>query len=418
MRTFRRIKVAVSSVVSLRKAPFPYKAMLAISDDIDGMTWSQFRSLTRFIRTRKQTEYGVGLGLDFAESCWIYSPPVTSGGPASRRISVFNGLTPDAESPDLEELSHYIRSGWIDTLHSLGDFSSYTKFGVKCTREHAVRAAGIFYRQGIDLPVWVNHGNSFNTQNIGIKAWHGGGRFGDESYLGDLLGDLGISFLNTVTNTGPMETEIAPLASPWGRPLWSFTRSFAGPTTDSEIISAAARAGQRDESGVAMVYYWHPHMLQWQLSDEQLSTIVASRSLAIFGQHLGFTRGKPFPESGIEALRRLRSYQDRGDILVSRTSRLLEYMRQQKCLRWSSRLQDDRLVIDIKSVHDDIYGPQKPMLSRLRGITFLVDEPETTDITIQGEPIFAGELVRSPPGSDASIGIAWHSADTTDYTPT
>src|SRR3954451_9505413 len=52
--------------------PFPYRGMLAISSDCDGMTVGTFESLHRFLNTREETPWGEGLGLDISDSMWAY----------------------------------------------------------------------------------------------------------------------------------------------------------------------------------------------------------------------------------------------------------------------------------------------------------------------------------------------------------
>lgn len=52
----------------LRKFPFPYDAMLAISSDIDNATVKKFEDYHQFLNTKEQTSHGQGLGLDIGDS--------------------------------------------------------------------------------------------------------------------------------------------------------------------------------------------------------------------------------------------------------------------------------------------------------------------------------------------------------------
>ena len=47
----------------LRKFPYPYNAMLAISSDIDDTTLEEFKTYHEILNTKEQTPYGQGLGL-------------------------------------------------------------------------------------------------------------------------------------------------------------------------------------------------------------------------------------------------------------------------------------------------------------------------------------------------------------------
>jgi hypothetical protein len=58
----------------LRDFPLPFSAMLSIVNDIDGTHLSTFRELHEFLNTDSETRYGVGLGLDIADSFWMYGP--------------------------------------------------------------------------------------------------------------------------------------------------------------------------------------------------------------------------------------------------------------------------------------------------------------------------------------------------------
>lgn len=61
-----------TSIAQLRKFPYPYDAMLAISSDIDNTTVEKFEKYHRFLNTLEQTSYGPGLGLDIGDSAWFY----------------------------------------------------------------------------------------------------------------------------------------------------------------------------------------------------------------------------------------------------------------------------------------------------------------------------------------------------------
>ena len=58
--------------VWLRKFPYPFKAALAIASDIDSCSARDFEEIHRFLNTTEMTAMGPGLGLDVADSMWMY----------------------------------------------------------------------------------------------------------------------------------------------------------------------------------------------------------------------------------------------------------------------------------------------------------------------------------------------------------
>ncbi len=81
-----------------------------------------------------------------------------------------------------------------------------------------------------------------------------------------------------------------------------------------------------------------------------------------------------------KAFRNLEDEYRSGEILVTRTSRLLEYCLQQKYLNWSYHQGAAGIRIIIKNVQDPVFGPFVPSINQLFGLTFYV--PENVDVQI------------------------------------
>lgn len=62
------------SFYHIRDYPLPFSAMLSIVNDIDATRLSTFKEIHEFLNTESETRYGVGLGLDIADSFWMYGP--------------------------------------------------------------------------------------------------------------------------------------------------------------------------------------------------------------------------------------------------------------------------------------------------------------------------------------------------------
>ncbi|GMA59652.1 hypothetical protein GCM10025859_00920 [Alicyclobacillus fastidiosus] len=114
-------------VYGMRKFPYPYQAMLAISSDADSETLRKFNLVHEFINTTQMTPLGKGLGLDFSDSFFMYNGDNEPGyvdinhEPMSDELSYFKGVSDQPYAASV--INRYIHDGWIDTMHTYGDFS-------------------------------------------------------------------------------------------------------------------------------------------------------------------------------------------------------------------------------------------------------------------------------------------------------
>jgi SAM-dependent methyltransferase len=406
--------------VELRRFPYPYRAMLALSSDIDQTTPARFREVHRFLNTHEETSMGPGVGLDVADTFWLFHPRSTSRDPANRVMSYFGGLEVGAApSDDAEEIAHYVRSGWIDSLHTYGNFSGVAGSASRCTRRHAEAAIEALRAADLRIRVWINHGDRNNVQNLGTYDYMEGDRPGTPAYHWDLLRDYGVEFVwsSTGSFTFAESSKIVPVARQDGSPSWEFTR-FSNAHFEDALrwgLSPAVAAQLRRTRDYAVL--WHPPHLHVQLSDENLDAIVEREQIAIVAQHLGATR--PLLRLGgptVAALRRLDERQERGEILVARTERALVYNRNRELVRYSVTRDGDRTAIDIVGVDDPVRGRFVPSLEDLAGLTFRVRDPGRVDLLLASQPLDEALIQRNPSdGVAPSIGLKWHEPDLTDH---
>ena len=166
---------------------------------------------------------------------------------------------------------------------------------------------------------------------------------------------------------------------------------------------------------------WETHELHRQITKQRLDQLVQERKFSIVAQHLGKeSDGFPFNPIDIQALQLLKTYQDEGKILVARTSRLLDYARAQKFVRYSITQIEGKTYINIKSIEDSVLKPTMPTMDEIRGLTFYVDDPNNTYVLLNLTSIPKEQLQRN--GSDRngkkSIGVKWYTPDYTDYSRT
>ena len=136
---------------------------------------------------------GPGVGLDIANSLWLYKPPHPK--PDRNNIAYFTDLSWERLSPYAAEIMVYARAGWIDTLHSYGNFSRVRDGWMPFRRAHAERALEVLLRNNVRIPVWVNYGDRNNRQNIGDHEWMQGDRPEAPEYHADLLRAYGTEFI-------------------------------------------------------------------------------------------------------------------------------------------------------------------------------------------------------------------------------
>jgi hypothetical protein len=150
-------------LVSVRPYPFPYRAALALNNDVDSMSREAFEDWHGFVNGREPTAYGPGLGLEVGDSFWVWAGPPN--------ILALHRCYPDqpspTDSPDLPRIVELSRAGWLDTLHSLGNWrppadGDRSQLGKRREAQYALEKLD---RLGVKPRVYVNHSSS--PSNVG-----------------------------------------------------------------------------------------------------------------------------------------------------------------------------------------------------------------------------------------------------------
>jgi len=401
-----------TSMVPLRKFPYPYDAMLAISSDIDNTTVEKFETYHQFLNTLEQTSHGPGLGLDIGDSAWLFVVNDSllnldqEGHKAEYSMAYFQGLNVNVRK-DSEKISHYFKVGWIDSLHSFGDFSR-NDGSVKFTRDLAVAAWKTMNESGFKPKVWINHGSESNVQNFGaynpktLFKYQAGDNPKSPYYHTDLTLDNGIRYVwNSIgMSQFSYDNPLFPIKLRDGRQVWGFQRYT------HDVVN-----GKYD-------WTWETHELHRQITEQRLKQLVLENKFSIVAQHLGKgSDGFPFNPIDIQALRLLKTFQDEGQVLVARTSRLLDYARTQKCVRYSNVQIEGKTYININSIEDSILKPTTPTMDDIRGLTFYVEDPDKTFVLLNMNLISNEELQKNGPdrSNKRSIGVKWYRPDYADY---
>ncbi|MCL2059530.1 MAG: hypothetical protein FWH01_10840 [Oscillospiraceae bacterium] len=452
--------------IRLRDFPYPYSAMAALINDCDNTTPRSFERYHRFLNTRGETIYGPGLGLDISDSFFAY----TSASDYNLVMTFFLGADPGARK-DARRIERYIRCGWIDAMHTYGDFSAPDGAGgagsaedgdgvggvedaggaggepVGFSRELGAAAYASLRRDGIYPIVWTDHGNEGNVQNFGSYGPGASSRYklGDlpragERYHTDFTVPGGVKYVWDARHSSRFGYDFPLTARTLrdGQKVWSFSRYTGGGATNggtannggATTVGGATNGGVGYYATAASGWDWYPDGLRRTLTEERLQALVADRQYGLFAQHMGFYGEDYIYEAeDVAALRLLAEYQyERSAILVAGTARLFEYATAHRFVSYEAYSSDGGAggpnaggpyaVINILSVADPLFPEPEPSVERLRGLTFYCDDPDRVKVFVNSAPLNDSELSRN--GVDhtgrPSVSIRWRPNDDTDYT--
>ncbi|KRW91583.1 hypothetical protein SD51_07950 [Alicyclobacillus tengchongensis] len=403
-------------VYGMRKFPYPYQAMLAISSDADSETLRKFNLVHEFINTTQMTPLGRGLGLDFADSFFMYNGNNEPGyvdinhEPMADELSYFKGVSDKPYAASI--INHYIHVGWIDTMHTYGDFSRVNPHQTLFTRQLAEQAIEALKANGDVITVWTDHGNKSNVDNFGnygkstFYSYQQGANPWSKYYHTDLTIPYGIRFVwpDSSSDEFGMKSMIYPLMLPDGQRVWGFWRyTNVGYT----------KKGDPE-------WDWTPFNLDEQLTPAHFAQIEREHEYSIVAQHLSGTNYPGvLPKSAVEALRLLAAQYHKGKILVTRTSRLLTYNVAQQYVWYDVTYGQGKAYIHIRAILDPVFGKYVPTIDEIRGLTFYTSNPAETVLEIGNTPVPARFVQDNhSDGVHPSVAITWWPVDTTNYAET
>jgi hypothetical protein len=405
-------KTSDSNNDDLRKFPYPYNAMLALCSDIDDATLDDFKAYHEFLNTKEKTSYGEGLGLDVGDSMWLYMadsyPKPSKQGHGSDAVMTYYKGIDITKKNDADEIIHFIKCGWIDCIHTFGDFSTKNEKGTSFTRQLAIDGWKTLNDIGFKPKVWINHGNRANVQNFGagttstFMSYQQGDNPKSVYYHTDITIPDGIKYVwNSInSNIFGMDYPLFKISLRDGHNVWGFSR-YTNILTKGKID-----------------WDWTPKDQYRQLTKDNLDGIVKSQQYSIVAQHFGVATQNLFTQQNIQALTLLKQYQDNKKILIAKTTRLLDYALAHKYLMYNKVAENNITYINIVGINDPLFGKIAPQLDNLRGITFYTDDAKNTVLLLNGNRISQDEIQinSADETGKASVSIKWFSPDYTDYT--
>ncbi|HAA02125.1 MAG TPA: hypothetical protein DCE18_01995, partial [Syntrophobacteraceae bacterium] len=314
--------------VRLRPMPFPYLAALSICSDIDECDRRTFLAVHQFIN-----DPDGGLGLPIADSFFA-----VGRSPGQLAYFLSDGRSP---GPDAELIVKAIRAGLIDSLHSWGDFND-TPPQPSELRDIASRLTEDFTRRGLQLKVWINHGDPCNRQNLRARLQPGysGGDPGSPFFTLDLVRALGIKYYWwSELVDWPLSGREPPVTmrvtvQPFINHLKNVIKILIGHRqlirTTAQVTDLCLPARFADGTTL-MAFNRHlrrfrepstRHTLHYTLTPAVLDELMAEQGYLILYTHLGMPRfegGELLPAADLRALQYLAGLYHQGKIWVAPT---------------------------------------------------------------------------------------------------
>lgn len=393
--------------VTLRKFPYPYKAMFAICSDVDhAISLSAYVEFMKYLNTEEQTAYGWGVGLEVSNSFWFFNAT------GDNQLSYFHGLSKQ-ESDFASVCRELWESGHIDTLHSYGNFDTG---GFE--RKYAEMAMDELEKQSRVIPVWVNHGNDNNHQKIGPYPNFNGAQPDSTAYHFDLLKQHGTSFFWAGRTTHVCGQNANPSLNHQAQQLLQVlvlktkyrntNRPLPDPANHLLIPTKMADGNeliefQRFISRYGEVKNTDLNDLGVQLKESNLSALVKSGGYMLLYTHMNenLPEGQPLPETVDAGFRRLAKYSHEKDLLVTTNSRLLQYADVSEHLSWKASRESG--ITQLKLFRDD-KRPLSP--GELQGLTFYCPNPESLRLYC-GDTILPVQVNPADSSGKSSVSVIW-----------
>ncbi|PKH01068.1 hypothetical protein CXF72_18700 [Psychromonas sp. MB-3u-54] len=392
--------------VKIRKYPYPYQAMLTICSDLDETPNKDiYFETARYLNTTKETLLGKGVGLEVGNTIFFDMP--------AHNFSYTN-----TDNDGREKIHKLIQSGHIDCLHSFGDFV--------ISREKIEKYWSVIRQGERKIEVWVDHGQAATNLDNDIMQGQGA-EIGAAAYHTDLTvqsGGLPFIWKGRVSSCVAQNAKRS-YASIFNRKqfkassktiLLEFIKGWLARLGNQKYAMHSANKVLRktmltDGSPVLEFMRCNPSWggvsifdsargIHNVLTPAVLNTLVKNQGCSIFYSHLGkvFSEREPFSEQTRQAFELLASYQQKKQILVTTTRRLLGYNRTVEELGFVVKLQGGETQIHFTTAYcgEDLHG-----------LTWYVDKPEKTSLYVNGEKYLNLQINQPDQTNRSSVSIAW-----------
>lgn len=404
-----------TETITLRDFPYPYKAGLAISNNIKGTdSREEFVAVQKYLCTEQTTPWGRGLGLEVGNSFCFYD---FSG---KSNFIVFD-TTDSLNEETAALLTEFIESGYIDAMNTYGNFGQGEFNPI-----YAEKALIFMHEHGLSIPIWINNTNPNDRQNLGRMVNQSGDNPEHLYYHAYLLPDFGIRYIELGGYTNVVGQEAASNINRWFKKAYEFVISVWHSTRAKRLdldwnnrlinpyhlddnqrflrfrrfinIRGHAPFKELDVSHTAL-----------QLESQILNRLTEMGGYTIVCTCLGSNDAYSewIPESVRKALRGLANRFRGGQILVTTISRLLDYYIVHQFLKWEWSKSEGEYVINILGIEPPIELGFEVDEDMLQGLTFYTPDPENTRIFFKGEIVSPLEVNEPDESGMGSVSIPW-----------
>ena len=393
--------------VSLRKYPYPYRAMLAICSDLDETPNKDiYFETTRYLNTTEETSLGKGVGLEVGNTIYFDMP--------EHNFSYTN-----TDDDGRQKIHKLIESGHIDCLHSFGDFVNDRALIEK--HWNTIQAG----KRKIE--VWVDHAQAPTNLDNDIMQGQGA-EIEKPAYHSDLTiqsGTLAFIWKGRVTscvaqnvkrsyraifNPKHVKTSIKTIVIEFIKGWFARfgSEKYAMHKNNKVLRKSTLVDGTEVNEFMRCNPAWggvscfdQTRGIHHILTKSVLDILVNKEGCSILYSHLGKVHSvtEPFTNETRQAFELLAYYQNNHKILTTTTRRLLGYNRTFEELNFTVRNVDDETHIYLSTEYsiEDLYG-----------LTWYVEKPEQVKLYVN-EELFNEIIINQPDMTGKpSISIKWH----------
>jgi hypothetical protein len=376
----------------IQRLPHDYRALLAISTDLDGTrSADEYFELLRFWNTSAKSDLGQGLDLQLSNSIYFSMP--------AKAFSYWN-----ASSDAKRLLRDCNRAGFVDSLHSYGELATGRTAIDECIVE--------IERSGMKFPVWSNHSDVVSNFWSAKKATTARGDDVDaDAYHAKQTLRFGVRYVALGQVTSVVGQDVFP--NPF-RKVSAKSRVRKGAIKQLLKIAASPFSARYRAHGVNRVLSpitlkdgqpvfeilrtnWHPVgigrgssgvFVHEILSPQSVRELARCSGLAVIYTHLGqcFRLSKEARQRQADALRAMKKTLADQRVRVMTTSDLLDYVLLTRHIHLETDSSDSTTHVDLntKALPSLVANPES-IINR-SGLTVSVKSREAPQLTIDGHP--------------------------------
>ncbi len=398
---------------TLRKFPFPYRAALAVSSDVDNTpSLEVYLAIMDYLNSTRQTPFGPGLGLEVGNSFWFFN---ATPSPQLTYFSDYGGT----QTAFAYHCREFWQSGHVDILHTYGNFN---EGGFQ--RRYAETAVEELYKRDAQLPVWVNHGTPLNHQNLGPGETCYGAVPDHPAYHMDLTKSAGCRYFwrgrmthilgQDATKTRSVRTKNSVQKILMRTKYRSVMKDVLFDPENRLLLPTVFQ----DDS---QVYEFQRWVNAWgeiktldsrefgiQLRPSYLRTLIRNEGFLIvythFCENLELEAGPTMMlRSNLAHLQQLYA---EGQLLVTTTSRLLRFKEVNAHLEYAIKPEGEGILVEIQDRLTTPVGMSHLSLNDLQGLTFYLEDPDGVQISFRGQQVLHVINARDHTGR-RSVSIPW-----------